>query len=62
VIIGIANDAEWDSFCRVLGNPAWAYDARFADAASRHRHQDALDAHIAAWTQQHHAWEIMERL
>jgi crotonobetainyl-CoA:carnitine CoA-transferase CaiB-like acyl-CoA transferase len=62
VIIAIANDAEWDSFCRVLGNPAWAYDTRFADAASRHRHQDALDTHIVAWTQQHHAWEIMQRL
>jgi crotonobetainyl-CoA:carnitine CoA-transferase CaiB-like acyl-CoA transferase len=62
VIIAIANDVEWDSFCQVLGNPAWACDARFADAASRYRHQDVLDAQIAAWTQQHPPWEIMEQL
>jgi crotonobetainyl-CoA:carnitine CoA-transferase CaiB-like acyl-CoA transferase len=62
VIIAIANDVEWNSFCQVLGNPAWACDARFADAASRYRHQDVLDAQIAAWTEQHPAWEIMEQL
>jgi crotonobetainyl-CoA:carnitine CoA-transferase CaiB-like acyl-CoA transferase len=62
VVIAIANDAEWSSFCQALGNPAWAAEARFADAASRYRFQAALDGHIAAWTQQHHAWEIMHRL
>jgi crotonobetainyl-CoA:carnitine CoA-transferase CaiB-like acyl-CoA transferase len=62
VIIAIATDAEWDGFARVLEYPAWACDRRFRDAAGRYRHQDALDAHIAAWTQQYHAWEIMERL
>jgi crotonobetainyl-CoA:carnitine CoA-transferase CaiB-like acyl-CoA transferase len=62
VIIAIANDAEWERFCQALDNPAWACDARFADAASRYQYQDALDTHMAAWTQQHQPWEIMERL
>jgi crotonobetainyl-CoA:carnitine CoA-transferase CaiB-like acyl-CoA transferase len=62
VIIAIATDAEWDSFARVLGYPAWACDTRVNDAAGRYRHQEALNTHIAAWTRQHHAWEIMERL
>jgi crotonobetainyl-CoA:carnitine CoA-transferase CaiB-like acyl-CoA transferase len=62
VVIAIANDTEWGSFCQALGNPAWAADARFADATSRYQHQEAMDAHIAAWTQQHHPWEVMERL
>jgi crotonobetainyl-CoA:carnitine CoA-transferase CaiB-like acyl-CoA transferase len=62
VIIAIANDVEWDSFCQVLGNPAWACDARFADGASRYRHQEVLDAQIAAWTQLHAPWEIMAQL
>jgi crotonobetainyl-CoA:carnitine CoA-transferase CaiB-like acyl-CoA transferase len=62
VIIAIANDTEWEHFCQALGTPAWASDARFTDAASRYRFQDDLDAHIAAWTQQHQAWEIMQRL
>ena len=62
VVIAIATDAEWDSFCAAAENPAWARDERFADAAKRYRHQDALDALIAAWTRQYHPWEIMERL
>ncbi|HXH13978.1 MAG TPA: CoA transferase [Alphaproteobacteria bacterium] len=62
VIIAVADDAEWERFCQAVGNPPWVRDARFADSANRYRHQDALDAHIAAWTQQHHPWEIMERL
>jgi crotonobetainyl-CoA:carnitine CoA-transferase CaiB-like acyl-CoA transferase len=62
VIVAIADDAEWGNFCQALGNPAWARDERFADAATRYQHQDALDAHMAEWTRQHHAWEIMERL
>jgi crotonobetainyl-CoA:carnitine CoA-transferase CaiB-like acyl-CoA transferase len=62
VVIAIATDAEWDSFCAAVENPAWARDERFADAAKRYRHQDALDALIAAWTRQHSPWEIMERL
>jgi crotonobetainyl-CoA:carnitine CoA-transferase CaiB-like acyl-CoA transferase len=62
VIIAIANDGEWDSFCRAIGQPAWTRDTHFADAAGRYRHQAALDVHISTWTRQHHAWEIMERL
>lgn len=62
VVIAIATDAEWESFCAAVENPAWACDERFADAAKRYRHQDALDALIAAWTRQHPAYEIMERL
>jgi CoA:oxalate CoA-transferase len=54
--------SQWVSFCRVLGQPVWAADPRYADAASRYRHQDALDAHLAAWTQKRHPWEIMTRL
>jgi crotonobetainyl-CoA:carnitine CoA-transferase CaiB-like acyl-CoA transferase len=62
VVIAIATDDEWENFCQALGNAPWAREERFADAASRYQHQDALDAYMAAWTRQHHAWEIMERL
>jgi crotonobetainyl-CoA:carnitine CoA-transferase CaiB-like acyl-CoA transferase len=62
VIIAIATDAEWEQFCRALGKPGWACEARFADAASRYQHQHELDTHIAAWTRQHQPWEIFELL
>lgn len=62
VVIAIATDAEWERFCQAIGNPAWALEERFADTASRYRHQNELDQRIAAWTRQQHPWEIMERL
>jgi crotonobetainyl-CoA:carnitine CoA-transferase CaiB-like acyl-CoA transferase len=62
VVIAVADDAEWEHFCEAVGNPPWMQDERFASTASRYRHQDALDAYIAAWTQHHHPWQIMERL
>lgn len=41
IILGIANDALWRSFCALTGNPAWAEDERFATGAARvaHRHE-----------------------
>jgi crotonobetainyl-CoA:carnitine CoA-transferase CaiB-like acyl-CoA transferase len=62
VVIAIATDKEWERFCQVMGHPSWAQEARFADTASRYRHQEALDECIAAWTRQHQTWEIAERL
>jgi crotonobetainyl-CoA:carnitine CoA-transferase CaiB-like acyl-CoA transferase len=62
VVIAIATDAEWEQFCQALGNPVWACDERFADALSRYRHQEDLDAFIGDWTRQHHPWEIFELL
>jgi benzylsuccinate CoA-transferase BbsF subunit len=62
VVIAIATDAEWQRFCQATGNPSWAQEERFADVAGRYRHQEALDACLTAWTRQHHAWEITERL
>ena len=60
--IAVFTEAEWQSLFRVLGQPAWTREARFASLTDRLQHQDALDAHIEAWTQQHTAEEVMTRL
>ena len=60
--IAVFTQAEWQRLCRVLGQPAWTRDARFASLADRLHHQDALDEYIEAWTQQHTAEEVMTRL
>ena len=60
--IAVFTEAEWQSLCRVLGQPAWTHEARFASLADRLQHQDALDGYIEAWTQQHTAEEVMARL
>ena len=60
--IAVFTETEWQSLCRVLGQPAWTRETRFASLADRLQHQDALDGYIEAWTQQHTAEEVMARL
>ncbi len=60
--ITVFTEAEWQSLCRVLGQPAWTREARFTTLADRLQHQNTLDAHIEVWTQQHTAEEVMSRL
>ena len=60
--ITIFTEEEWQAFCKILDNPAWTQDPRFATLASRLEHQDALDHHVEAWTSQHTAEEVMTQL
>lgn len=48
--IAVFGDAEWEQFCRVLGNPPWSAEARFATLAARLANHAALDAQVEAWT------------
>jgi crotonobetainyl-CoA:carnitine CoA-transferase CaiB-like acyl-CoA transferase len=59
ITIAVATDDEWQALCRVMGKPELASDERFTDGLSRHRHQDALDEIIAAWTKEHDNYALM---
>jgi len=59
VAIAVHDDADWQRFGRALGHPSWAGDARFATAAGRLAHVDDLETHVAGWTTQHRAEEVM---
>lgn len=48
--IACETDAQFAALCQVIGQPALAGEERFADVVARYRHQDDLDAVIAAWT------------
>jgi crotonobetainyl-CoA:carnitine CoA-transferase CaiB-like acyl-CoA transferase len=48
MIIAVGNDGQFASFCRVLGQPEWAADPRFASNPQRVRHRDELLALIRA--------------
>jgi crotonobetainyl-CoA:carnitine CoA-transferase CaiB-like acyl-CoA transferase len=50
IAISCRDDAEWRRLCQAMGRPELADDARFADVVNRRRHQDELDAILAAWT------------
>ncbi|MDP2952320.1 MAG: CoA transferase [Chloroflexota bacterium] len=60
--IAIFSDQEWHSLCRVLGDPEWTRDPRFATLQARLRHQEELDQKIEEWTSQRTAEEVMETL
>jgi crotonobetainyl-CoA:carnitine CoA-transferase CaiB-like acyl-CoA transferase len=61
VAIACMTDPQWQSFKRVLGQPAWADAPDYAQAQGRVAHRKDIDQHIAQWTQQLQDVEVMER-
>jgi len=57
--IAVFSDDEWQSFCRVIGNPSWTKNSRFTTLADRKEHETELDCLVEKWTSQHTAEEIM---
>jgi benzylsuccinate CoA-transferase BbsF subunit len=62
VNIAVWTDEQWLALRKVMGDPAWARDPRFADGYRRFRNQDELDRHIAAWVAERSAHEAQETL
>ena len=62
VNITVSTEAEWQAFCRVMGEPGWAKDPRFATARGRKEHEEELDRLIGEWTKDYHEFEVMARL
>ncbi|UCH86476.1 MAG: CoA transferase [Dehalococcoidia bacterium] len=60
--IAVESDEQWNALGHVLGDPAWASDARFQTAAGRLRHQDEIDGHLGEWTSGKSAQEVMHLL
>ncbi len=60
--IAVRTDEEWSAFRRVLGDPPWTREERFATPEARLRHTDELDTLIGAWTSQHPVREVMRRM
>ena len=60
--IAVFNDPEWQAFCRVIGNPDWTKEARFADLKSRKENEDELERLVSQWTCQHTDYEVMNMM
>jgi benzylsuccinate CoA-transferase BbsF subunit len=58
--IAVFTDNEWEAFCRVIGDPSWTKDLRFATVNSRKENEDALEELVAKWTEQRSAEEVMQ--
>jgi crotonobetainyl-CoA:carnitine CoA-transferase CaiB-like acyl-CoA transferase len=60
--ISVSGEAEWQRFCRVLGQRAWRSDPRFASLAARLAHVEALDGEVAACTRRFEDYALMYAL
>jgi benzylsuccinate CoA-transferase BbsF subunit len=62
IAITVASDDQWCALCRVMGEPAWAMEERFATIQGRWQHRHDLDAHLSQWTATHDAPALMQLL
>lgn len=60
--IAVFSDEKWRSLCRVMGNPTWAAQPRFASLASRLQHREDLDRHLETWTRRVAPEDVASRL
>ena len=60
-VISVGSDAEWAALRRVMGDPEWAADERFATVEGRREHHDDIDRGIAGWTSGLDAFEVFHR-
>lgn len=60
--IAVFSEQEWQALCEAMGRPGWTDQPVYATLESRLQHQDSLDAHLARWTRQYSAAEVMQRL
>ena len=60
-VISVRDDAEWRSFCRVIGRAELVSDARFTDLRLRLSNRSHLDAIVNEWTMTRAAEEVMTK-
>jgi benzylsuccinate CoA-transferase BbsF subunit len=60
--IAVADQKQWKSLCKVMGNPAWTKKEEFSDELARWKNQAALDEFLGQWTKTLGAYEAAEKL
>lgn len=60
--VAVFGEAEWKSFCEVLGRPEWLIDPRFSTLSSRLQNAEVLDELIVQWTAGLTDYEVMSAL
>jgi benzylsuccinate CoA-transferase BbsF subunit len=56
--VAVYTDEQWQSFCKVIGNPEWTRDTRFNTLAGRKEHEEELDIMVNSWTRDRQAEEV----
>ncbi len=62
IAIAVFNEDEWRGLKKIMGNPSWAQDSKYADTASRKNNEKELNDHIEAWSQWQYGDDLMEKL
>jgi crotonobetainyl-CoA:carnitine CoA-transferase CaiB-like acyl-CoA transferase len=62
IAIAVFSDEQWQAMKKVMGEPAWASDARFDTLAARKANEDELERLVGEWTASQKAEELMNRL
>ncbi len=57
--VAVFTDQEWESFCKIIGSPAWTRDKKFATLKARKANEDELEKLVEDWTIHHSAEEVM---
>lgn len=60
--IACTSQEEWQTLCRVMGQPELAADPRFATLEARKKNEDELEAVVSAWTRERPAQDTMHLL
>ncbi len=60
--ISVMDEAQWQTFCKVIGNPALANDKTYITLADKKKNEDELDKLVADWTLQHTPEEVEQLL
>jgi benzylsuccinate CoA-transferase BbsF subunit len=58
IALAVADDKEWKSLCRLMGNPDWTKKEEFSDELSRWENQAELDKRLSDWTRRYGAYEL----
>ena len=58
--IAVENDQQWAGLRRAMGEPDWAKDHRFDNAAGRLAHEDEIENKLSAWTKARPPRAVME--
>lgn len=60
--IAVFSDDEWQSFCKVIGRPAWTADPKFATLLGRKENEEELNHLVESWTVELPPEEVMNRM
>lgn len=62
ISIAVFDDAEWQALVRVMGNPDWCCDGKYASLAQRLEHLEDLHRQLSAWTAQQNDYALAKTL